>query len=285
MIWALKIIIKIILKKLPFSYRFWKISGLFKHGRMDQFEYSKKIFFSHIEEMMQINSDKKQPIILEIGPGDSILSAIYGKIYKAKKFYLIDVDSYATKDILFYKSIVKNLISFGFEINFGPDDFNTFEELLQICNAEYLTKGVSSFQNIENDSVDYIFSHSVMEHIRLSEIGLLIKEMFRVLKFGTGVMKHNINYKDHLTESLNNLRFSKKIWESEFFANSGFYTNRIPAFEMHRIFKLEGFSLYRENFGQWDKLPLARKHIHKDFNKFSNEDLINRTSSFLAQKK
>jgi hypothetical protein len=27
---------------------------------------------------------------------------------------------------------------------------------------------------------------------------------------------------------LNNLRFSERIWESEFMAKSGFYTNRIP---------------------------------------------------------
>ena len=100
-------------------------------------------------------------------------------------------------------------------------------------------KGRSIAAKIEDNSIDYIFSHSVMEHIRKYELDSLIREMFRVLK-PNGVISHNINYKDHLGESLNNLRFSEKLWESNLFANSGFYTNRVPALEMHNLFKRNG---------------------------------------------
>jgi len=137
---------------------------------------------------------------------------------------------------------------------------------------------------LKDKSVDYIFSHSVMEHIRKSDIDELINEMYRVLA-DDGLISHNINYKDHLEESLNNLRFSEKIWESDFFAKSGFYTNRIPAVEMHKKFTRKGFKILIENFGSWPKLPIKRKYIHRDFNLFTDKDLNNRTSSFIAKKK
>ena len=107
--------------------------------------------------------------------------------------------------------------------------------------------------------------------------------MHRILK-PNGVISHNINYKDHLNESLNNLRFSEKIWESDFFAYSGFYTNRVPAIEMHRFFKKAGFNLVYENFGKWNKLPLSRRKIHRDFDKYSDNELSVPTSSFLGKK-
>ena len=150
-------------------------------------------------------------------------------------------------------------------------------------NAYYLIEGLNSLKKIESESIDYLFSHSVMEHIRLSEVDEYIFEMNRVLKVG-GLVSHNINYNDHLSDSLNNLRFPKRIWESNFFANSGFYTNRVPAIEMHKKFVESGFEIIYENFGSWEKLPLKRKYIHKEFSKYSDKELNNCTSNFIAKK-
>ena len=108
--------------------------------------------------------------------------------------------------------------------------------------------------------------------------------MYRVLK-PNGVISHNINYKDHLGESLNNLRFSEQIWESNIFAYSGFYTNRVPAIEMHKFFKKAGFNLVYENFGKWEKLPIKKNNLNKIFNKYTDEELAIPTSSFLGIKK
>ena len=107
--------------------------------------------------------------------------------------------------------------------------------------------------------------------------------MHRVLK-PNGLISHNINYKDHLDESLNSLRFSHKIWESNLFSNSGFYTNRVPAIEMHRKFKKFGFKMVWEKYSQWPLLPLKRKYMHNDFKSYSDQDLMNVTSSFIASK-
>ena len=82
---------------------------------------------------------------------------------------------------------------------------------------------------IKSDSIDYIFSHSVLEHIRLFELEETINQMYRILKKG-GFVSHNINYKDHLDEGLNNLRFPTSLWESNLFANSGFLSLAADAF-------------------------------------------------------
>lgn len=281
--WILKIFIKIILKRIPFSYSIWKKLGIFKHGKMDNYDYAKNLFFGHLEDMRTIYA-QENPIIMEIGPGDSIASAICAKIYNPQKVYLIDVASYANKDIDFYKKFIKKINNEDIDLGISPDDFNSFSQLLDLCKASYLTNGLASFKEIETDTVDYIFSHSVLEHVRTSEINTLIKEMYRILKKETGVMDHNINYKDHLDESLNSLRFPKSFWESSLIANSGFYTNRIPASEMHQFFVKQGFNVFNEKFGRWPSLPIKRKFLHKDYNRFSNEDLMIPTSSFLAKK-
>jgi len=47
---------------------------------MNEFEYSQKIFFGHLEDLRGIK-EIKNPRILEIGPGDGITSAIFAKVY------------------------------------------------------------------------------------------------------------------------------------------------------------------------------------------------------------
>ena len=122
-----------------------------------------------------------------------------------------------------------------------------------------------------------------MEHVRKFELDNLVDEMYRVLKPG-GVISHNINYKDHLDESLNNLRFSERLWESKLFANSGFYTNRIPALKMHEIFEEIGFKIKRKSFCKWKKLPIKRSNINKEFDIYTDKVLLNRTSYVLLEK-
>ena len=279
--WALKILIKIIISKLPIKYSFWKKVGIFRHGGMDKIEYSKKIFFGHIGDIQKYRKIKK-PIILELGPGDGISSAIYSTVVDSPKIYLIDVKPFANKDISPYIDII-NTLPKDKSLKFNIKKIKSINDILNELNASYLTDGLSSLKSIKDNSIDYLFSHSVMEHIRFSEVQQTIKEIYRILK-PNGIISHNINYKDHLADSLNNLRFPKKIWESDFFANSGFYTNRIPAIEMHNLFKKYNFEFYYENFSSWVNMPIKRRYIDKYFHKYSNKELMNCTSSFIAKK-
>ena len=49
--WQIKILAKILLRRLPLSYAFWKRLGIFKHGQMDSVDYSYKIFKAHFDRV------------------------------------------------------------------------------------------------------------------------------------------------------------------------------------------------------------------------------------------
>jgi len=273
--WLIKVFFKIIINKIPLFRKLFELFGLFKLGKMDSFSYSNKIYKLHFNQYSQI-SNCKDKVMLEMGPGDSIASAIFGYSSGFKKIYLIDVGYFATNNLDFYRNIVSIMRKQGVRVP-NINDAKTLDDILSSCNAKYLINGLDSLKKIQSNSIDFVFSHSVIEHIRKRDFLPTVSELNRMMKKG-GIASHCIDYQDHLSKSLNNLRFPEKIWESEIFANSGFYTNRIPAIEVHKCFKNNGFEIICEDFGRWENLPISRKFINKKFHKFSDKELINRTS-------
>lgn len=279
--WLLKIVLKIFISRLPIPYSFWKIIGLFKHGKMDSCEYAIKIFDLHFYRAFpnKVPSNLK---ILELGPGDSIASAIIGFSYGVKFTYLVDVGNYITKDLNFYKRLVLILKGRGLKAP-NISNSNSIKEILNLCNGIYLTDGLSSLNSIKDNSIDFVWSHSVLEHVRKYQFHSMQKELIRLLK-SNGLASHSIDFQDHLDYGLNNLRFSEKLWESNLFANAGFYTNRIPALKMHYIFEKIGFKIKRKSLGKWPRLPTKRSSMHREFDIYTDSELINRTSYVLLEK-
>ena len=279
--WRLKIFLKIIISRLPIPYSIWKIIGLFKHGRMDSCEYAIKIFNLHFKRAFK----EKVPSnirILELGPGDSIASAIIGFAYGASRTFLVDKDNYVSRDLNFYLKLIDTLRLKGLKTP-NINQLNSLSDILKACNGIYLTDGLSSLKTINSDSIDFIWSHSVLEHVRKNQFYSIQRELNRILK-SSGFASHSIDYQDHLDHGLNNLRFSEKIWESNLFTNSGFYTNRIPALKMHSIFSEVGFKIKRKSLGKWASLPTKRSSMHSDFKIYADSELINRTSYVLLKK-
>ena len=108
--WLAKIIFKVLLSRLPINYCIWKRLYIFRHGQMESFDYSKRIFEGHYKDMKTFN-DIPDPVILEIGPGDSLFSMIFSRKYSTNKFYFLDVDDFANKDVRLYKNLIKKLIN------------------------------------------------------------------------------------------------------------------------------------------------------------------------------
>ncbi|MGH2507837.1 MAG: class I SAM-dependent methyltransferase, partial [Ktedonobacteraceae bacterium] len=113
----------------------------------------------------------------------------------------------------------------------------------------------------------------VLEHIRVSDFPEIVKEIRRVLRPG-GICSHRVDLKDHLGGALNNLRFPTRIWESNFMARSGFYTNRIRYSEIIQYFENAGFSVEVNNLEYFASLPTMRKHLAPEFCKFSDNELL-----------
>jgi SAM-dependent methyltransferase len=265
--WWLKLTIKLFISILPVKLSFWNKFGFFIHGDMLSISYSKKIFMKHFNRFKSHNKNKIFTM-LEIGPGDSVTSALYARNFGASSVFLIDQDFYASTDLDFYQKVIShyNLKNIYFKSN----DFKAF---LNENNTYYLTNGLNSFRHIKTSSIDFIFSNAVLEHIRKQDLEEYFIEMKRVLKPG-GFISHTVDLKDHLGGGLNNLRFSDSFWDSNLVLNSGFYTNRVRMPFFISVLKGLGFQLIFLNKKKWNKSPINRKSLSLGFREGPNNDLL-----------
>jgi SAM-dependent methyltransferase len=200
--WYVKIPAKVVLSRLPVSGKAWQKLHLFRAGGMDSDQYARSIFDKHFDATGF--SDLSNKTVLEIGPGNGLLTGKYANELGAAKTWLIDSEPIA--------------------------DVEPFP------NTVYLTEGLKSFREVPDASVDFLFSNAVLEHIRLKEFVPLVMEMKRVLK-PEGIASHQIDFRDHLQYALNNLRFSERVWESEFMAKSVFIQTGFPGPKCKRCLK------------------------------------------------
>jgi SAM-dependent methyltransferase len=268
--WPIKIVAKIMLARVPLSYRTRKALKLFRHGRMEDASYSETIFDGHIRRAGL--ADRTGFTCLELGPEDSLTTAMLAKARGATRCWLVDVGDFADRDMAAYRRMAGRLEAKGYMT--APqqvmDDLTT---LLAWCGARYLTSGVEALRAVPSASIDFLFSHAVLEHYSASRIQTLLAEMRRIIAPG-GVCSHTIDLRDHMTGALNNLRFSDRVWESEFVARSGFYTNRLRYGEMVEMFWNAGFDVEIVRTGTWQGLPTPRAALAPAFRALPDSDLI-----------
>lgn len=267
--WWSKIFAKIVLSRLPYGYSSWQRLGLFRHGHMDTSQYAISVFNSHVERA-GLTGKLSGKTILELGPGDSIATAIIATAQDARVI-LVDAGAFARTDIGPYLELQRAISDKGY---LPPDltECRSIQDILSICRASYLKEGLKSLNQIENDTVDFIFSQAVLEHIRRGEFLETMNQCHRILR-SEGICSHRVDLRDHLGGALNNLRFSTHRWESEFFANSGFYTNRIQYSQMLQLFVDAGFSIEVTDTRRWEALPTARNKLAQEFREIPDDEL------------
>lgn len=267
--WWAKIAAKLVLSRMPAAYGLWQRLGLFRHGYMDTEQYALDVFGSHVERA-GLAGRLAGKTVLELGPGDSVATALIAAAHGARAL-LVDAGAFARLDVAVYRQLADALCAAGLT---PPrlDEVTALDELLEACGATYLTQGLASLRAIDAASVDLVFSQAVLEHVRKHEFLDTQRELARVLKPG-GVCSHRVDLRDHLGGGLNNLRFSTRVWESPFFASSGFYTNRIGFDGMTASFRQAGFVAQVSDVRRWDKLPVERRHLAAEFREFPDEAL------------
>lgn len=268
--WWGKLTAKIVLSRIPVNYGVWERIGLFKHGAMEKPRYALDIFRKHFDRsgMAGVAGGFS---VLEIGPGDTLGSAVIAKASGATQCWLVDAGAFARPDVQPYRELVAALRAEGVRVD-GLEGFKTHDEMLAACHAKYLTHGVDSLADIPDASVDFIFSHAVLEHIPRRDFARLVREMRRVLKPGH-VATHMVDLKDHLGGHLNNLRFSERFWESHFMTRSGFYTNRIRFREMLGQFQSAGFTCEVVRTCRFGMIRPPRARMAEPFRDLPDDDL------------
>lgn len=268
--WWAKIGAKLVLSRTPMAYKLWQRIGLFRHGQMDTADYALGIFDAHLSKASLDKHGLQGKTILEIGPGDSIATAIIAYAYGARAL-LMDAGRFAREDVSAYRPLCEQLASMSLPV---PDLSNscTLDDILQACHGEYWTQGVTSWSFIPDASVDLVFSQAVLEHIRKHEFLPLQQACYRVMKSGA-MASHRVDLRDHLGGALNNLRFNESTWESDLFTCSGFYTNRIQMREMLTIFESAGFDVDLIDVRRWDTLPTPRRNMNSAFAEMPEDEL------------
>lgn len=269
--WFLKIIMKIVFSRLPVGYDLWRRLNLFAHGEMHKPKYAFDVFQSHFDRS-DFGRKNQSFVGLEIGPGDSLLSAMVATAHGASAYYLIDAGPYATRDLAVYHSMQKYLKTKKLNVP-SLKKASDLSHILKIYNADYGTKGLSSLKDIPTASVDFIWSQAVLEHVRRGEFLDSMKELRRILR-PDGVCSHRVDLKDHLGGALNNMRLPSELWEKNWMASSGFYTNRIRYSEMIDLFKQAGFVVEVVSANRWDKIPTSKKLMAKEFQALCDDDLV-----------
>src|SRR6267143_1460780 len=136
--WYIKILAKILLSRIPIHYDFWRNVGLFRHGAMDRPDYVLEVVRAHLERVGWPASLKPGFVALELGPGDSVASAIIMKAFGASRTYLVDTGDYATHDMEIYGKQISYLRANGLPNVSAPAEAE-FSDFLAGLNARYLT--------------------------------------------------------------------------------------------------------------------------------------------------
>lgn len=277
--WWGKIGAKLVLSRLPVNYRSWTKLKIFRHGYMSDPGYASRILRHHLDMALGKGAAAPTGLCLEIGPGDSLFTACSTVVTGFSGSLLVDAGDWAEHDFDHFREAARVAGIDPARIAAWPN----LDAALADLNARYLTKGIESLRELPDSSVDFIFSQAVLEHVRKHEYTAFIAETYRVLKPG-GFSSHRVDLQDHLANSSNNLRFTDKVWESNFFASSGFYTNRLSYTDHVRAFEVAGYAVETLKLDRFDRVQLIRAQLAPEFRDRPDAELIVHGFDIVARK-
>jgi hypothetical protein len=268
--WQFKIAAKLVLSRVPISQKLFQRAGVFNLGGMSRPEYAVGVFHRHFDKAEFAR--KAEPFVaLELGPGDSLFSIVIAGALGASAAYAVDQGPFASAGITDYRDLEAYLGRFGLHVHVLAK-CSTVEDVVRVCGGAYLTHGLDSLRLVPTASVDFVFSHTVLQHIRRRDFFPMLQELRRIQR-PDGVGSHTVSISDILGGGLNDLRFSEKTWESELMASSGFYTNRIRYSQYLKMFRDAGFVSQVYRTAQWKTLPTPRNKMAPEFAALPDEDL------------
>lgn len=269
--WWAKLYTKLILARLPISYSLWRKLKLFRHGEMNDPERAIRTFENYYQHARKHIDVATGFAVLELGPGDSILSGLVARSMGASKAWLVDAGDFADTDVAACHRTQDLLKKAGYA-DLGLNDSTSLEDVLKQANVIYLTNGTASLAEIPDASVDFIWSQVVLEHVPHDEFPEFLRQLRRIVK-PQGIGVHSVDFRDHLSNALNNLRFSRKTWEGRAFHNSGFYTNRIRPGAMLELFKDANFDVEVVAETYWPDIPTPRVSMAAPFRELPEAEL------------
>jgi hypothetical protein len=236
---------------------------------MENPKYAFGVYMRHFQDFRTYGNSTEGFACLELGPGDSLFSGLTTHALGGSFCHLVDIGNFASNDVLAYRRMADYLETQGLSTP-KLSDCECLDDVLTTCHACYGTSGLESLQSIPAASVDFIFSHAVLEHVNRIEVWTTLKEMHRISKKG-GISSHTIDLRDHLTDSLNHLRVPACFWEAT--AKGRNLTNRLRCSDFVKLFRRAGFKLLRTKKYRWQSLPIPREELAPEYHAYSVDDL------------
>ena len=163
------------------------------------------------------------------------------------------------------------------------------DALLKLARVELCAPADARATELAPDSIDLVYSNSVMEHVPKDSIRDLMSESRRILRPG-GLALHNVACNDHYAHIdpgisfVNYLQYSDSQWRK--WNNSLQYQNRLRAPEFLDLAMEAGLEIiYKRTFvGPGTREALASFEVACQFQCFSMEDLATTSIDFIARK-
>jgi SAM-dependent methyltransferase len=161
-------------------------------------------------------------------------------------------------------------------------------DVLTTCGVTYVAPGDASRTGLPDQSVDIVFSNSVLEHVTPEALSAIMRETRRILR-PSGVAVHCVACNDHYAHFdrsisyVNYLRFSAEEWR--WWNNSLQYQNRLRAGDFLRIAEDSGFSLLavQKCMRAGVESALVTLPVAPEFRKYNHEELAITTVNFVCR--
>lgn len=246
----------------------------------EKIEYNQNLFNYFLNQIREYdkNFNFKNKTILEIGPGNNLLLAIIFILNGAKKVYLIDKFKQIFDDQFNLKLYNQYLRSHMEDYKKNIDNYFSIREKITYYGKESIEK----INKLKNRSIDFIFSHAVLEHV--VNLDMAFNKIYQLLKRG-GYSSHKVDLRDHFHIRdkcyLEFLKYPEKYWRFIGDTNRVRYSQYIKLF---RKYKFEILDVKLQKIGPMLKIDEMKKKIYKDFKNLESEILSIRGFYILLKK-
>lgn len=272
-----------LLSFIPGLYMFW--DRLRPMGERRPPEYGRNVYRARLEDLSRAGVAMVPKIVMELGPGRSLSGPIAALLDGAEEAYGMDAVAYASK--------LENLHVFDILAETSSIDKERQETIrAAVSNAGNPAKETvlhyrAPWEDVmaaPQNSVDFIFSVSVLEHVMNSDA--LYRSCYRWLRPG-GAMTHKIDHSSHgITRHWNgHYWIPDRLWRL-ILGGRPYAINRWTPDDHVAAAKVAGFELLmlKRSEAPDDGAPLYRSQPAGRYGKLQTTELFTRTSTLILRK-
>ena len=271
--------------------------------RNSQIEGNLKHGINIINYIKKHGAPIKDSTVFELGTGWQPVLPIMISYLGVQKVICLDNVTHLrldmVRDTVNQLSSHKNLLCEGLDVTEDEliekrkeiDLDSEFESLLDQLNLDYLSPVDAANTYLDDNSIDWYYSLSVLEHISEGLIPGILEEAHRIIKPG-GLMCHTIGLHDHFISfdksitAVNFLKYSDPVWKI-YNLNKMVYLNRLRNNQYIEIISKAGFEIVEINAKPDEDCLEALKTmtIAKKFRTMDLSELAIIHSEIVARKK